>query len=184
MRLVAPPVLDTTPLEALRVSLRAWLVDTLVWLVTALAPLRRNAPAWLKQLIAAAERELDADLRATAQDLRRLLIAHAYARLALPAPPRGGKWRPLSVRRRAQTGAFIRKCTATALKRLHAGSLQQRAERLRDMLDNPEPLIAETCAHMRRMFLSPRLPGVLVRITHAHIRCVAHAQAPRAADTS
>ncbi|MDX2274411.1 MAG: hypothetical protein NW206_03085 [Hyphomonadaceae bacterium] len=184
MRLAAH-IIDTAPLEAIRASLRGWLVEVLVWLSHVLAFTRAHAPGWADPAIAAAERELDAELRDAVRDLRRLLVVHAYARMPVSNEAAAKRTlRPLSVKRRAENNSFLRQATATALDHMHVGTLAERAERLRDALENLEPLIVETLAHMTRMHKSPRLPGVVIPLRNVVPLRAANDRAPARADTS
>lgn len=182
MRLAAKFRIDPEPLEALRASLRFWLVGALAWLMQALA--RHRAPAWARNIIAAGQRQLDADLRETARDLRMLLLAHAWRRMQAPATPAFTRTPRLSdLRFIRQRNSFLRKATCAALKGLHAGGLRQRAERLRDLFDHFGPLIEAVTAHLARLFTDPRLPQLrLVAIADALAFAPAHASA--CADTS
>lgn len=187
MRRVANTSLDLAPLEAFRASLRLWLVETLVWLTSALEPALRHGRKhrWMRAALDSAQRQVDWELRETVRDLRALLIAQAYARLRLPVEPAFRRTsRPSGLRRHVQRNSFLRKATATALKHVHAGSLRERAQRLRDMVDNTAPLIAEVHAHLTRLFIAPRLPGLIPRLLVDGVRSVAAICAPLVADTS
>jgi hypothetical protein len=184
MRLVARTRIDLAPLEAFRASMRIWLVEILVWLAQFLSA-KSHAPQWLAEAFAAAERDLDRDLRDTVHDLRKMLLAHAWAHMpALPEAAFHRTPRPSGIARHAPRSSFLRKVTATALKHIHSGSLKQRAERLRALLENPEPLFAEARAHMLRMFTDPRLPPRRLRIAHDIVRTLVEPATLAHADTS
>lgn len=160
MRIVARPVIDTTPLEAHRVSMRDWLVSLIAWLIETLSK------TWLRDVLTEAERDIDAELRHTTRELRALLVAHAFARLR-PHKSHAGATRAHHRAQRVTPGAFIRKCTSPVLKHVHRGSISERSERLRQIIDNLEPLIDAVFAHMSRMFARPRVAGRQVRIAPA-----------------
>jgi hypothetical protein len=184
MRLVAKPSIDLAPLEAFRASMRLWLVEILVWLAHFLDA-KTRAPKWLAAAFAAAERELDRDLRDSVRDLRMLLLAHAFAHMPVLSQTAFNRTpRPSGLRRHVSRNSFLRKVTATALKNIHSGSLKQRAERLRALLENPEPPFAEARAHMLRLFTDPRLPGLNLRIVNVAVRTLVRPAPPAPADTS
>ena len=177
MRIVARPAIDTTPLEAHRVSMRDWLVSLIAALIEALSK------TWARGLFENAERDIDAELRQTVRELRMLLVAHAFARLR-PPKHSAGPARPHLRARRLSHGVFIRKCTSPVLKHLHRGSISERSEHLRALIDNLDPLIDSVFAHMQRMFARPRIAGPQVRIAPAAPLANALSPAPLCADTS
>ena len=177
MRIVARPVIDTTPLETHRVSMRDWLVSLIAALIEALSK------TWACGLFENAKRDIDAELRQTVRELRMLLVAHAFARLRPPKLSTGPSRAHLRARR-VTHGAFIRKCTSPVLKHLHCGSIQDRSERLRHMIDNLDALIDAVFAHMSRMFARPRVSDPQIPIAPAAPLIAAPSFARLRADTS
>jgi hypothetical protein len=192
MRHVARPKIDPVPLEAVRASLRDWLVSLLLWLVeTFERTTKKNgarADTWLGKALIALKRELDLDLRLAVRDLRMLLIAHAFARLPTflgcafqPAHRPGG--RAPHLRRAARRNSVKRRFVGGALKGMQAGSLRERTERLQAALDNLAPLIDAVLKQMTRMWLRPSWPGLILTYARDALNSLASPRA-LAADTS
>jgi hypothetical protein len=191
MRIVANPRRETAPLEALRVSMRDWLVSLLVWLIDTLAPHARaaNRPSWFTQALAELRRETEQELRDATHALRLFLIIHADRRLPAALTRTYGRTRrpgstPSHARRARDKASTTRRFIGGALKGFHTGSLQERAARLRDAFDNPEPFIQAVLAQMTRMYRTIRACGLVLISACDALHSVAQAPTSRSADTS
>jgi hypothetical protein len=195
-RHVAHPHIDPAPLEAFRASMRDWLVGVLAWLVDHLSAAPKSglrgaiiAHPLVAAAIAKARREVTADLRQSVRELRMLLIALAYARVApivhrriATAPAHRGA--PSGFRFSRHQSGVLRQVIGDALKGVHEGSLCERAKRLRDLLDNLDPLIARVAARMARMLHTGRGPALVLVCAEDAVRHLCAAHVLEAADSS
>ena len=189
MRYVAPsPRSDPARFDAARAELRSWSVTFLVWLcgVLDLAASKRH-PRWVENLIAKAKRHARAELRSAARDLRMLLLAYAVARLPRHARVKAGPRRapiPYGCRRACYAGPPVRRIVGSTLAGLTQGTLRERAEHLRDLLHNPEPMIARILFRLLRLLGAEKLARLVLVFTPAAHIGAAPSHALAAADTS
>ncbi len=189
MRIVAQPRFDPAPLEAFGASMRAWLIQLLAWFcatIECLPPTLARRPE-VRAALAMAKHHVRADLRESVRDLRKLLIAHAFIRLALPAR-RTRTQRPSSIRpgfrRAARRSTLVRRFVGNALAGIHDGGLRQRTERLGALLGNLEPLIARVHARMQEMLRKPIGVGLVLNTAYDALRSPARTPVTARTDTS
>jgi hypothetical protein len=196
MRIAAPsPTPDPAQFADFAASLRSWLVALLAWMVDVFDHIPKRgmvgaifAHPLVAAAIATARRQVARDLRRTVAGLRLLLIAHAYCRVAPIVQRRAAtnqrpRAAPPGFRLARPRAAALRQMIGDTLKDVHCGSLRQRAERLRDMLDNLEPLIAKVAARMARLLHRRAGPALVLIAAQETLRQLARYQ-PAFANTS
>ena len=189
MRIAAQFRPDLAPYEAFFASLRLWLVELVVWLADIEAHAKSaTLRALVRTLLQACAPRIRADLRASVTDVRQIFFLRAFMRFHLSQPTRPRPSPPLSApagfrRQRARRG-MLHRHTGGALSGLHAGSLRQRAARLKQILDNPEPYITRIVAHLARFIGRFRATSLVAVAPPPAGFASAAAQALAHADTS
>ena len=174
MRYAAPLKFDLTPYEAPAASLRDWLGHLTLWLVRLFAP--------SKCASAKTKRETIADLRETAWEVRRILLMQAVARVtAHKGPVARSTHQPA---RALPNRSKLRALIGNALPDLNAGTLDERAARLQQILDNPEPYIARIVARLCRVCGCVRIMRPIRQRSANAPAPATHALNPRYADSS
>ena len=171
---------DLAPYEAFAASLRVWLVD----LLGALA--KAGARSDTQRLVAQCTPRIRTNLRTAAVDLHRVLFLKAFVRLNLRFGAKQTQ-RPANAPhgfRLQRTPCGLRALLGSTLRELNAGSLQQRAERQREIIDNPEPLIARIVARLMRVIGRMRSSGLVLVTSPRELVEVMVVLAPSVADTS
>jgi hypothetical protein len=188
MRLVAPPNVNITALEAHRASRARWLAAILAWLADVLAqfaPLTAHCPL-LREAAAAAKTKVARDLRRCVRSLRHIVTDLAFARMRLsPYRERERLYAGATrghARRARRRARFYRR--TTLFRDLHQGSLRQRAERLASLLANLEPLIAPTLKRLYAIWRHLRTTRHALVVTHDACERKAPPRALALADTS
>jgi hypothetical protein len=179
MRIDAPPPRPSSArIDAIAVSMRAWVVGLLAWfceVLDAVSPTLRALPGFearLSQIKASIAR----DLRCAARMTRLYLIAAALARHDIPMcnrrPPPGHV-----NRRRVSRRAYYRAATSGAIRGLNHGSLRQRAIALRQLLERTATQIARVLCTMRRLHAAGAKIRPTIEAPRA-IRCTPAARSP------
>jgi len=191
MRFVAPPAIqDLSPVDAVTAAILAWLIELAAWFCEAVDAL--PDAAWRCPLVrdayAAAKRRIANGLRRCTGDLRKIIFLRAMnefrvttGRIATHRIARGVR-RGMRVSKAG--GRHIwRLATAGVVSGMHEGSLRDRIERFRKMLENPAAFVARV---LKRLYVIWRAPhGAGLVLTASRETCVSPAaHAPRCADTS
>lgn len=162
MRLVAPPAINTAPLEAHRAANALWLVAVLSWIGDVLewvAPRVHGVPL-LEAALAEAKAKLAAKLRLCVRALRIVVTGLALARFrSATGRVLGPRHARLAHGVAHRTGGvdFYRRATGGLFTGMHRGSLRQRALRLAALLANLEPLVTRTLKRLHALWRTPRL---------------------------
>lgn len=190
MRFVAPHITDHSLLEAASASIRSWLIAMLAWFcdVVDAMPARAWRYAIVRDAYAAAKQRIAATLRRDTHLLRKILFLHANARFRFAT----GRVRVDRIHRGVRAGLragrrrppIWRIVTAGAVTGMHQGSLHDRVQRLRAMLDNPERFIARVLKRLAAIWRVPHGRGLV--LTSARDACESRApqSAPAFANSS
>lgn len=158
MRYVAKPSDQSALCEPALSSLRGWLLALLIWVREALELLPPEAQRWpmLRDVLRLTKARISHDLRESVHLLGRVLFLHAMTRMDLSR----SRIMQRTIQRRA-TGLIPMRRVMRVLAGMNLGSLEERAERLANALDNLEPLIARMLKHLQALWRCPRAPALI-----------------------